>query len=213
MKRNLLSTICALLIFVTGFSQSKPLQKTKKTNNKKEIIVASNGNLTKKQVKELRKKHAYYLANNKVNKTFAMSEDDRLAAGLPPNKYLEQEWLMSMNPALGRPTPEITLAIQKDLNDKLENGRVPGDGMDNQWVERGPDNVGGRTRALMYDPNDPTHDTIWAGGVDGGGVARNLLTNCDGIIRSRRGSHYGRRSLPTEPIRTHCVPWAKLACL
>ncbi|MCY4672487.1 MAG: T9SS type A sorting domain-containing protein [Bacteroidetes bacterium] len=35
------------------------------------------------------------------------------------------------------------------------------------WVERGPGNVGGRTRALLVDPNDP-QNTWWAGSVSGG---------------------------------------------
>lgn len=37
-----------------------------------------------------------------------------------------------------------------------------------QWEERGPNNVGGRTRALIADPNDPSGNTLWAGGVAGG---------------------------------------------
>jgi hypothetical protein len=36
------------------------------------------------------------------------------------------------------------------------------------WQERGPNNVGGRTRALLVDPNDPTGETVWAGSVSGG---------------------------------------------
>lgn len=36
------------------------------------------------------------------------------------------------------------------------------------WQERGPDNIGGRTRAIMIDPNDPTGNTLWAGSVSGG---------------------------------------------
>lgn len=36
------------------------------------------------------------------------------------------------------------------------------------WVERGPGNVGGRTRALLVDPDDPRRDTWWAGSVSGG---------------------------------------------
>lgn len=36
------------------------------------------------------------------------------------------------------------------------------------WQERGPNNVGGRTRAIMIDPNDPSGKTIWAGSVSGG---------------------------------------------
>jgi len=36
------------------------------------------------------------------------------------------------------------------------------------WQERGPNNVGGRSRALLVDPNDPTGETVWAGSVSGG---------------------------------------------
>lgn len=36
------------------------------------------------------------------------------------------------------------------------------------WTERGPNNVGGRTRALMYDLNDALLRTVWAGSVGGG---------------------------------------------
>ena len=37
-----------------------------------------------------------------------------------------------------------------------------------QWVQRGPYNVGGRTKAMMFDPNDNTNETVFAGGVSGG---------------------------------------------
>ena len=36
------------------------------------------------------------------------------------------------------------------------------------WVERGPGNVGGRTRAILVDPDDPGLETWWAGSVSGG---------------------------------------------
>ncbi|MEL6561921.1 MAG: PKD domain-containing protein [Bacteroidota bacterium] len=36
------------------------------------------------------------------------------------------------------------------------------------WEERGPNNVGGRTRALVFDPSDPDHKKVWAGSVSGG---------------------------------------------
>jgi photosystem II stability/assembly factor-like uncharacterized protein len=36
------------------------------------------------------------------------------------------------------------------------------------WVERGPANVGGRTRAIVVDPDDATHQTWFAGAVGGG---------------------------------------------
>lgn len=36
------------------------------------------------------------------------------------------------------------------------------------WKERGPSNLGGRTRAIMIDPNDGTNQTVWSAGVSGG---------------------------------------------
>lgn len=36
------------------------------------------------------------------------------------------------------------------------------------WVERGPGNVPGRTRAVLVDPGDPAHRTWYAGSVSGG---------------------------------------------
>lgn len=37
-----------------------------------------------------------------------------------------------------------------------------------EWEERGPRNVAGRTRTLMFDPNDPSGKKLWAGSVSGG---------------------------------------------
>ena len=36
------------------------------------------------------------------------------------------------------------------------------------WVSMGPNNIGGRTRAILIDNTDPTHQTLFAGGVSGG---------------------------------------------
>lgn len=36
------------------------------------------------------------------------------------------------------------------------------------WRERGPNNIGGRTRSIMVDESDPTRNRIWVGGVSGG---------------------------------------------
>jgi len=41
-------------------------------------------------------------------------------------------------------------------------------GLGLQWQELGPDNVGGRTRAILIDKRDTTNNTIYAGGVSGG---------------------------------------------
>ena len=37
-----------------------------------------------------------------------------------------------------------------------------------QWDHRGPQNIAGRIRAFAVDPNDPTGNTLWSGGVSGG---------------------------------------------
>lgn len=43
------------------------------------------------------------------------------------------------------------------------------------WEERGPLNVGGRTRTILMDPNDPDGVKVWAGSVSGGlWVAENI---------------------------------------
>jgi len=39
---------------------------------------------------------------------------------------------------------------------------------DLDWIEMGPDNIGGRTRALLFDNRDPNGNTIYAAGVTGG---------------------------------------------
>jgi hypothetical protein len=36
------------------------------------------------------------------------------------------------------------------------------------WIEMGPDNTGGRTRAIIFDYRDTTYKTLYAGGVSGG---------------------------------------------
>lgn len=105
--------------------------------------------------------------------------------GLPPNAFYEQEWLYTADPALGRPTPEVTLQLQMQLEQLEQTGRVPGDGMDNQWVERGPNNVGGRTRALMFAPGSATK--VFAGGVSGGLWVNNDITSAGSVWQQVNG--------------------------
>jgi hypothetical protein len=53
--------------------------------------------------------------------------------------------------------------------EKVKNagGRFKAAG-DIEWIQRGPSNVGGRTRGLIVDPDDPTHKTWYAGSATGG---------------------------------------------
>ncbi|WP_298495251.1 PA domain-containing protein [uncultured Algibacter sp.] len=118
-------------------------------------------------IKETHKKH---LKSHPFQESLKLSKKERKALGIPPNKYNEEQWVLTMNPELGRPTPNKVIELQKELLDNRSNfaSRAPGDKADNLWIERGPNNVGGRTRAVMFDPNDSTNETVFAGGVSGG---------------------------------------------
>lgn len=130
-------------------------------------------------VEKLRAKHAEFLKNHPYSKTVALSKKDRKAKGMPPNAYFEQEYLLEMNPNIGKPTPENYILVQQELKEKRKLSKVPGDSDGNLWVERGPNNVGGRTRVVLFDPNDPTHKRVFAGGVSGGLWVNNDITDAN----------------------------------
>ncbi|MBU2525701.1 MAG: T9SS type A sorting domain-containing protein [Bacteroidetes bacterium] len=131
----------------------------------------------------LRAKHAEFLKNSPFKETQRLSKKDRKNRGLPPNPYYERLWEMSMNPALGRPTWENINRLQEERyansNDPraVRPQRAPGDAADNPWVERGPNNIGGRTRVVVFDPNDATNRRVFAGGVSGGLWKNDDITN------------------------------------
>ncbi|TVZ56645.1 putative secreted protein (Por secretion system target) [Lutibacter sp. Hel_I_33_5] len=132
------------------------------------LIIFYSCNTQKTETEKLREKHISFVENHPFNKTMKISRKKRKSLGLPPNAYFEQEYLNEMNPTTGRTHKKELFKLQEKLNKKRTLLRVPGDKSDNAWVERGPDNVGGRTRALIFDPNDTTQETVFAGGVSGG---------------------------------------------
>lgn len=95
-----------------------------------------------------------------------------------PDLAMEQDFLLTMDPALGRPAPERLFNVYRQIK-AAQKHPVPGTpgSTTTPWVERGPSNVGGRTRAIMFDPNDATHKKVWAGGVTGGLWFNNDITN------------------------------------
>lgn len=158
MKKLLLTTLCSAALVGFGIYFL--------TGNQDSTIVVED------DIACIKESHKQFYENSPYKETMGLSKKERKANGLPPNKYLEREWELSMNPKTGRPTPENLLEIQRDLqaarDNELAMGRVPGDASDNNWVERGPNNVGGRTRAVMFDPNDASNNTVFAGAVSGG---------------------------------------------
>ena len=139
---------------------------------------------------ELRALHQRHLENSPFKERRGLSKKERKALGLPPNGYYEQMWELTMDPALGYPTPERTFEVQMELrNERKRLSQMRGVGGDgsNPWVNRGPSEVlgipsagsdlyGGRTRAVMFDPNDVgagngdgvDYNRVFAGSVSGG---------------------------------------------
>ncbi|MCB0447488.1 MAG: glycosyl hydrolase, partial [Gelidibacter sp.] len=90
--------------------------------------------------------------------------------------FNEQMWELNMDPATGKPMPERVMELQAELRAQRSalNRGVGGDS-NNPWIDRGPNDQGGRTRGIMFDPNDvgnadPADDytRVFAGGVSGG---------------------------------------------
>jgi len=129
------------------------------------------------EAEKVREKYAKFLKSHRYNQSLQLTKKERKAKGIPPNKYFEQEYLLEMNPNTGRTHPENFIRVQQELKAQRKSQRVPGDAADNMWVERGPNNVGGRTRVVLFDPNDATHKRVFAGGVSGGLWANNDITD------------------------------------
>lgn len=83
-----------------------------------------------------------------------------------PRERLEQEIRMTKDPALGYVPTERLLAAKEYKDALMRDNVAPISGVN--WKEQGPNNLGGRTRAIMVDPNDGTGNTVWAGSVGGG---------------------------------------------
>ena len=101
-----------------------------------------------------------------------------------PDLAYQQDFLRTMNPVLKRPTPELLTEIIKknhplSKNSGIRANRMPGDNSSSatNWTERGPNNVGGRTRAIAWDPY--TDNKVWAGGVSGGLWYNNNITDAN----------------------------------
>jgi hypothetical protein len=82
-----------------------------------------------------------------------------------PAERFNFENIKTMDPLTGKvPYDELEKARGLMNNYFSVMAQIPGI----EWKERGPNNIGGRTRALMFDPNDTAKKKVWAGGVAGG---------------------------------------------
>lgn len=113
----------------------------------------------------------YESIKKQVQRKTAVPTDKKVPKKDRIDLAMQHEAEITKDPALGYVPYERILAAKEQLIQRLASnpqGKVLGAIPGVQWVERGPDNVGGRTRAIMVDPNDPTGRTVWAAGVGGG---------------------------------------------
>tara|TARA_R110001632_G_scaffold111825_3_gene222670 strand:- start:513 stop:3302 length:2790 start_codon:yes stop_codon:yes gene_type:complete len=121
----------------------------------------------KSETEKLRERHQSFLDNSPFEETKTLSRQERKDKGLPPNAYYEQMWELTLDPRTGRPMPERIERLQQDLKNQ-RNAEGGGGDTSNPWLDRGPNNIGGRTRGIMFDPNDTNFNRVFAGGVSGG---------------------------------------------
>jgi len=94
-----------------------------------------------------------------------------------PDMAAFQEYIMTADPATGEvPTDRLLEAYQQTR--ALQAEQLTSRNMDlvMDWVGTGA-NMGGRTRAIMFDPNDLNNKKVWAGGVTGGLWYTDDITN------------------------------------
>jgi len=94
-----------------------------------------------------------------------------------PEERIRHETKMTIDPALGRVPFERLVQEREKLHKGLQDKTIKTAIVGLNWYERGPNNIGGRTRALMFDPNDATKKRVFAGGVGGGLWYNNDITS------------------------------------
>ncbi|MET3538447.1 T9SS type A sorting domain-containing protein [Chryseobacterium limigenitum] len=130
-------------------------------------------NKTKVDVKQLQQLYAKY--EKGLKKQHKLDKN----AGIPPNLYNEEDYKRTMDPVTGQTNFEGLVKVNKDIKEGKyaptkqmsfisSNTSSTAKIVNEPWIERGPYSVGGRTRAIMFDPNDPAGKRVFAGGVSGG---------------------------------------------
>ncbi len=96
-----------------------------------------------------------------------------------PDMAALQEYMMTVDPALGFvPKKRLWEAYHytNQLLKELKGSRDYGPTIEWEGTDA---NMGGRTRAIMFDPNDLDNKKVWAGGVTGGLWYTNDITNTE----------------------------------
>ena len=113
------------------------------------------------------------ISNSSSSSSSKLEEINKIPKYDRPDLAVSQNHDMTRDPSTNSVPAIRTLKVFEELKSSRARGPIAGV----NWAERGPDNVGGRTRALMFDPNDGTGSKVWAGGVAGGLWYNNNITS------------------------------------
>ncbi len=137
--------LLVLLMSYVVFSDKESVNKTIKTDKY--------GTLTKELIKESIDKKI-----ERREQGYAKSDN--------PDKYAE--YLSSLKTGENGESYEGNYLINEFKKAKVRLAKLKSATAQLDWKERGPGNVGGRTRSLIVDPKDATGNTWFAGSVSGG---------------------------------------------
>ena len=109
-----------------------------------------------------------FIRNYMIDKTYNYKEVKKLPKKLRPDLKYNHEFLMMRDINLNTiPTNRVLEAIE-EKDSKLFSRSYFERKSEINWIERGPNSQGGRTRAIMLDGNYASNNRVWAAGVSGG---------------------------------------------
>ena len=105
---------------------------------------------------------------NPAKGDFGQEEESSVPLQDRADLAMKQEFQLTKDPLTGVvPRERLVVAYQyAEQLRALNRSKRAIQGM--QWNERGPNNCGGRTRAIMVDPNDAAKKSVFSAGVGGG---------------------------------------------
>lgn len=129
--------------------------------------------LSKQSPDDVRAEHEQFL-REQMDKIPDYSEDELKKMSKPdrPDQAAIHNYFMTFDPLTGVVPKERLMKAYNNLKANPQKNR----NNPLQWNGTSA-NMGGRTRAIMWDPNDPAGKKVWAGGVTGGLWYRNDITN------------------------------------
>lgn len=136
------------------------------------VSIASAGVISYKSSKNFKRKwYETVLKGDMKGRMLAGSSMKGKKAADQPDMAALQDFYMTADPSTGKVPRERLFRVYEQMEDAQH---LKSTASQIQWTSY-PVEMGGRTRAMMFDPNEP--DKVWAGGVTGGLWYNSDITN------------------------------------